>query len=254
MHNYEPYLLHAPGRRLGRPGHENDRHPLPGPPRKPADTRPQAEAQSLGPQLDQGIQHRADGQQSEQPVAFRAALEQAREWSEYYGRPVHIGEFGCLPTADPEPRALITTRRSAKPPSKLGSAGLSGTGRPASTTGTSRPAAPSRGCAQALFGKAQSSLHGANGRPAFPTSRTDTRSMTVRENLTDELLLRPNLRPSRAQENQSPGRRDQPVSAPARDQPGRLVSLGTGGARQRPSPRASRSSCRSVIRPATGAT
>ena len=53
---------------------------------------------------------------------------------------------------------------------------------------------------------------------------------------------------------QSPGRRDQPVPAPARAQPGRLVSLGSRGARPGPGPRTSRSSCRSATRPATGAT
>ena len=35
-----------------------------------------------------------------------------------------------------------------------------------------------------------------------------------------------------ASQDQPPGRRDQPLPAPARDQPGRLVSLGTGGAGQ----------------------
>jgi endoglucanase len=34
------------------------------------------------------------------PHAFLGAIAQAREWSEYYGRPIHIGEFGCLATVD----------------------------------------------------------------------------------------------------------------------------------------------------------
>ena len=37
--------------------------------------------------------------------AFAGAIEQAREWSEYYGRPVHVGEFGCFTTADNASRA-----------------------------------------------------------------------------------------------------------------------------------------------------
>lgn len=37
--------------------------------------------------------------------AFAGKLRLAREWSEYYGRPVHIGEFGCYIGADPASRA-----------------------------------------------------------------------------------------------------------------------------------------------------
>ncbi|MFI5454029.1 MAG: hypothetical protein ACHRXM_01120 [Isosphaerales bacterium] len=39
------------------------------------------------------------------PGAFQGAIDQAEEWSSYYGRPVHFGEFGCLGTADPGSRA-----------------------------------------------------------------------------------------------------------------------------------------------------
>ena len=38
-------------------------------------------------------------------AAFRGRLELAREWSTHYGRPVHIGEFGCYSMADPVSRA-----------------------------------------------------------------------------------------------------------------------------------------------------
>jgi endoglucanase len=37
--------------------------------------------------------------------AFRSKLEFARDWSDYYGRPVHIGEFGCYVKVDPDSRA-----------------------------------------------------------------------------------------------------------------------------------------------------
>lgn len=39
------------------------------------------------------------------PLAFEKELRLAREWGDYYGRPVHVGEFGCFTTADPESRA-----------------------------------------------------------------------------------------------------------------------------------------------------
>ena len=39
------------------------------------------------------------------PLAFRRPLQQAKEWSEYYGRPLHVGEFGCYIGADASSRA-----------------------------------------------------------------------------------------------------------------------------------------------------
>ena len=35
----------------------------------------------------------------------RAAVDQIKEWSDYYGRPVYLGEFGAYTTADPASRA-----------------------------------------------------------------------------------------------------------------------------------------------------
>ena len=39
------------------------------------------------------------------PIAFRRPLQQAKEWSDHYGRPIHVGEFGCYIGADPASRA-----------------------------------------------------------------------------------------------------------------------------------------------------
>ncbi len=39
------------------------------------------------------------------PAAFADKLKLARAWSDHYGRPVHVGEFGCYVRADPESRA-----------------------------------------------------------------------------------------------------------------------------------------------------
>ena len=54
--------------------------------------------------------------------------------------------------------------------------------------------------------------------------------------------------------HQSPDPRDQPLPAAARPQPGRLVSLGRGGARAGHASSTGRSSSASATRPATGAT
>ena len=69
------------------------------------------------------------------------------------------------------------------------------------------------------------------------------------------ILLVRNARPREPPcHTQSPGRTDEPVPAPAPVQPGRLVPVGPGGARQGRRRRASRSSSRSATPPATGAT
>ena len=39
------------------------------------------------------------------PLAFTSKLKLVRAWSDYYGRPVHVGEFGCFTTADAQSRA-----------------------------------------------------------------------------------------------------------------------------------------------------
>jgi endoglucanase len=42
-------------------------------------------------------------------AGFRSALALARQWSDHYGRPVHIGEFGAFSTIDPESRVAYYT-------------------------------------------------------------------------------------------------------------------------------------------------
>jgi endoglucanase len=39
------------------------------------------------------------------PRVIHAAVNQVKEWSDYYGRPVYLGEFGAYTTADPASRA-----------------------------------------------------------------------------------------------------------------------------------------------------
>ena len=39
------------------------------------------------------------------PLAFRRPLQEAKKWSDHYGRPMHVGEFGCYIGADPASRA-----------------------------------------------------------------------------------------------------------------------------------------------------
>jgi endoglucanase len=45
------------------------------------------------------------GQNPSSPLAFADKLKYCRAWSDYYGRPIHLGEFGAFTTADPVSRA-----------------------------------------------------------------------------------------------------------------------------------------------------
>jgi endoglucanase len=38
-------------------------------------------------------------------TAVRAPIDKPKAWSDYYGRPLHFGEFGCFTTADAASRA-----------------------------------------------------------------------------------------------------------------------------------------------------
>jgi hypothetical protein len=55
------------------------------------------------------------------PAGFRAALAFAKQWSDHYGRPVHIGEFGAISTIDAESRVTYyTAMRQALDEMELG--------------------------------------------------------------------------------------------------------------------------------------
>ena len=55
------------------------------------------------------------------PAVFDAEIKLARAWSDYYGRPVHFGEFGCYTKADPVSRVnYYTAFRRALQKQQLG--------------------------------------------------------------------------------------------------------------------------------------
>jgi len=55
------------------------------------------------------------------PSAFVGQLKLARDWSDYYGRPMHVGEWGCYIKVDPQSRLhQITAFRHALDAEKLG--------------------------------------------------------------------------------------------------------------------------------------
>ncbi|MBB5351442.1 hypothetical protein HNR46_001678 [Haloferula luteola] len=75
---------------------------FPGPPR---DAR---SAPSSHPELQAWFRDYSDPTVEPNPSSLATVtrlLEKAREWSQVFGRPVHLGEFGCVRQADPESRS-----------------------------------------------------------------------------------------------------------------------------------------------------
>jgi len=105
VHTYEPFLFTHQGATWTGDATATTGIKYPGPPATPI----AAKAPSSGlPWVVDWI-HRYNTLPAEQnpsgKSAFVANLEMARTWSEYYGRPVHVGEFGAFEMADAASRA-----------------------------------------------------------------------------------------------------------------------------------------------------
>jgi endoglucanase len=154
VHNYDPFFFTHQGATWSGPDTKLTGILFPGPPLRPLVPGP---GLKLSPSVANWLkaynaEPRANNPSSRR--AFSAAIDQAREWSEYYGRPVHVGEFGCFTTADNASRAhYYQAFREAAEEARIGwaiwdwKAGFhywdEKTGR------------PEPGMRQALFGKAQ---------------------------------------------------------------------------------------------------
>jgi endoglucanase len=106
VHSYEPfYFTHQGATWTQTAVNKLAGIQFPGPPAKPYVPDP-----SLN--LPQGMLNWIDRYNTlpteknpSSPMAFVGRLKYIRAWSDYYGRPIHLGEFGCFTTADPDSRA-----------------------------------------------------------------------------------------------------------------------------------------------------
>jgi endoglucanase len=89
---------------------------FPGPPATPLVLDPSLKIPSWETNWFRGYNTLPTEKNPGSPLAFEAKLKLARAWSDYYGRPVHLGEFGADTKADEQSRAHFYSafRRAAE--------------------------------------------------------------------------------------------------------------------------------------------
>jgi endoglucanase len=78
---------------------------FPGPPAAPLVPDPSLKLQGWVTNWIQNYNALPAGKNPSSPIAFEEKLKYCRAWSDYYGRPVHLGEFGAYTRADEQSRA-----------------------------------------------------------------------------------------------------------------------------------------------------
>lgn len=105
VHSYAPFLYTHQGATWAGPQPYTTNVVYPGPPPTPVVPHPvSAQDPSVAAWFDQ-YNTLPTALNPCSSNAFIAALEFAREWAAYYGRPVHVGEFGAYSTSDAVSRA-----------------------------------------------------------------------------------------------------------------------------------------------------
>jgi len=105
VHCYEPFYFTHQGATWPGPDTRVTGIQFPGPPAKPLVVDPSL---NMHPWVTRWISlynTLPANENPSSPIAFEDQLKYVRAWSDYYGRPVHLGEFGCFIMADPKSRA-----------------------------------------------------------------------------------------------------------------------------------------------------
>jgi endoglucanase len=105
VHCYDPFYFTHQGATWAGPDPKVTGIQFPGPPAKPLVPDPSLKLNSWVVSWIERYNTLPTEQNPSSPLAFAGKLKYAREWSDYYARPVHVGEFGCYTKADPESRA-----------------------------------------------------------------------------------------------------------------------------------------------------
>ncbi|HLP76593.1 MAG TPA: glycoside hydrolase family 5 protein [Candidatus Paceibacterota bacterium] len=100
VHSYDPFAFTHQGTSWTGNDAKVTGFEFPGPPEKPLVPDPAANAAPHMLDIVQKYNTLPTDKNPIGPLAFKPKLQYVRAWSDYYGRPVHIGEFGCYYKVD----------------------------------------------------------------------------------------------------------------------------------------------------------
>jgi endoglucanase len=105
VHNYDPFYFTHQGATWTKGSTDTKGIVFPGPPATPVGPAPSATTNQSVLNWLKDYNALPTEQNPSSPRVFAGKLRLAREWSDYYGRPVHVGEFGCYTSADAKSRS-----------------------------------------------------------------------------------------------------------------------------------------------------
>ena len=105
VHCYDPFYFTHQGATWAGPDTKVTGIRFPGPPPSPLVPDPSLKLNRWVTNWIHQYNTLPQNENPSSPIAFEEKLKSARAWSDYYGRPIHLGEFGCFTTADPQSRA-----------------------------------------------------------------------------------------------------------------------------------------------------
>ena len=116
VHCYDPFYFTHQGTGWTGPDTQQTGIQFPGPPAQPLQADPKLNLKPYVLDWIQAYNTLPTDKNPSSPLAFENKFKFLRAWSDYYGYPVHIGEFGCYIKADPASRARFYSafRRAAE--------------------------------------------------------------------------------------------------------------------------------------------
>lgn len=104
VHCYDPFRFTHQGAGWAGPDARQTGILFPGPPDEPLRPDPKLELKPYVLEWIQAYNTLPPDKNPSSPLAFADKLKFLRAWSDHYGYPIHIGEFGCYIKADPASR------------------------------------------------------------------------------------------------------------------------------------------------------
>ncbi|MGH7978950.1 MAG: glycoside hydrolase family 5 protein, partial [Limisphaerales bacterium] len=107
VHCYDPFMFTHQGATWAGPAPRQTGIQFPGPPKTPLTPDPSLHLPKYALEWIHRYNTLPADENPCSARAFEGKLKYARAWSDYYGRPIQLGEFGCFTTADPASRARL---------------------------------------------------------------------------------------------------------------------------------------------------